>query len=150
MTSRPLLSVVPGREYDLPPRWDDRDVEWDPWKPEPKAFVCARGTKPIPPWSCSECTSTATPLTAAGVLQPLPGETVATTRERRTKRSGRRYVAEVEVSARPDIGLHARRCVDCGHDEVYVERTGEVWDLDEDDYTSAGSQDPATTQGALW
>lgn len=46
------------------------------------------------------------------------------------------------------VRLLAVRC-GCGHDTVYDEQTGEVWDLDPSDYTDAGSW-PEPEQGALF
>lgn len=50
--------------------------------------------------------------------------------------------------------LAVLRCTGCGLDEVTDLHTGEVWDLEEDDYTDAGSwpegQRPGPVQDTLF
>lgn len=47
--------------------------------------------------------------------------------------------------------IFATRCPHCGHDRVWDSVADEYWDLDETDYSDAGSCDPESDgQGALF
>lgn len=131
------------REHDLPPRWDGRTVTWEPWRAPADMFVCppARGRGRD---RCTRCGSTAAQALTAGIVHPLPGDTVATDRVRRTSRTGREYVSgTMAVPAWPVIRLHAFRCPHCLHDTVWDCEQDQWWDLDPGDYGPDGSTDPA-------
>lgn len=137
------LTLLP-RAYDLPPRWDDRDVAWGPWHDAPSSL---RFHLPPEQQACTECGLIAEPIVASGLLHSLPGETIDI-EDVRTLPSGRTYVrGEITVRAWPYVGLTAFRCTGCEHDHVHEERTGESWDLDASDYGSAGSVEVKDT---LW
>lgn len=135
------LRALPTR-HDLPPRWDGRAVEWQPW---------ARPVSTIrfhhKPDAC-DCGSTKQPLVTAGLRDPEPGTTVPTERVKRSPRTGRTWlVPGPEVPAWPALTLRAIRCVDCHVDIVVDEETGDTWELDASDYGDAGS---TGVEGSLW
>lgn len=132
---KPHLRGLPtptDREYDMPPMWDGRRVEWSEWD-DSRWFIC-----PPPKADPCACGSTAPRVTSIGTVHPLPGEMVQGTRTKRLK-SGREYGIPTEVPAQPLIALHAERCVTCGLDTVYETATESVWELDATDYRADGS-----------
>ncbi|GAB3166725.1 hypothetical protein GCM10027059_26130 [Myceligenerans halotolerans] len=143
------LTLAHSRAHDLPPLWDGRRVEWTPWRDEPHTSMVFHA--PAHEFACTGCGWIRdAELRAVGKLHRAPGETFTTPVERRT-RSGHRYSVNIEVPARPVARLHVRRCPGCGLDEVTDIDTGEVWDLEESDYTDAGSWPEAVAvQGALF
>lgn len=105
----------------LPRAWDGAPVEWSD-------LALTRGSLDlhVPP-KCERCGSASRPWRAGGTLHL--GRDEHTGQPRRT------------------LALFVSRCRDCQHDVVYDERTGELWDLDGDDY---GPQGSTVTNGSLW
>lgn len=136
------LELVHSRRHDLPPRWDGLAVTWGEWH-ETRSSV--RFHIPLDQQACIACGLLDEPLVAVGTIHPTPGEMVETTRARRLP-SGRTYDRRVRVPARPHLRLLAFRCLGCRADRVFDEHSHELWDLDESDYTDAGS----TVEGVLW
>lgn len=131
----PPLTLVKHR---LPPAWDGTPVKWDPFE-EDRIVLCGRG-KWLEEMRC-ECGSTRASLIAMGRRQPLPGETMETTRPT-TGRFGRTVYVPTTVPAVPVRDLTAYRCQDCGLDTVWDMRTDEWWTLGPEDYGPEGSIPP--------
>ena len=109
-----------ARPHDLPPLWDGRPVQWSAWTDE--GGLAGRTTLvfhvPSDHWACTGCGWIRdTDLRAVGTL--LPGNGVA--------------------DLYPHVRLVVRRCPGCHLDQVSDLDTGEVWDLDDNDYGDAGS-----------
>lgn len=130
------LFTITGREHDLPPKWDGRDVTWRGWaSPSP---TTADFHTPVEARACTECGAIDHLETNRGDVAALPGETETVTITKMT-RSGREYGKDVEQPATIDRALMALRCQHCNHDIVLDLTTNESWDLDSTDYTAAGS-----------
>ena len=117
---------------DLPPRWDGQAVVWNGWQRMP-VMLCM-----LPDDSCCEaCGSDKNRSLCFGLLADDDGMTA---RDVRTNDAACRVGA---TTRRSWIRLTAYRCPDCGHDQV--DDGEDVWNLDPDDYTDAGSHavDPA-------
>lgn len=123
MTQPTLLMA--RREFDLPPKWDGHSVEWHGWETPPRPFCAHSRYSPDSP-CCVTC----------GYI----GEQV---QNRGTVRS--EYVLQGISSSRRTRSfvrnLTAFRCQHCGHDQVLdsLDDYGRLWDLEDKDYTSAGS-----------
>jgi hypothetical protein len=121
-----------ARAHDLPPLWDGRPVQWSDWTDE--AGLAGRTTLvfhvPADHWACTGCGWIRdSELRAVGTLLPGGGVT----------------------DMWPHVRLVVRRCPGCHLDEVTDIDTGEVWDLEDTDYTDAGSwPDDIPTQGTLF
>lgn len=117
------------RAHDLPPRWDGLIVEWGDWQDLNEPFIC-----PPPKQShrCGKCGSTQQEQVCVGRLLTDPAMRVAAIGKARQRR-GRHPVGV----------LTAFRCPDCEHD-VVLDPAGVTWDLDDTDYTDAGSSFDAT------
>ena len=110
------------RQHDLPPRWDGLPVEWGEWSSTEGMFIC-----PPPRDTCGRCGTVQPPRIALGRIWTDPQTAPAAIGRARLQR-GRHLVAI----------LSAFRCVVCEHDHV-LDGDGQAWDLDETDYTDAGS-----------
>lgn len=120
--------VAGSRRFDLPPKWDGRDVEWEPWAVLQTTFrFHARLSELV----CRKCGSLAPQASCRGVIDQAEGDSV------------------VVPLARWRI-LYASRCTDCAHDTVYDMTSDELWDLDDTDYGPDGSHDPGQLQGSLF
>lgn len=112
------------RAHDLPPRWDDMRVEWEPWQAE--TFTTAVFHLPLKDLACRACGNLGQRQTTRGRFpdDELHGHVVR---------------------------LWAYRC-DCGLDQVLdgLDADGQMWDLDDTDYGDEGSIDPSQVQGALF
>lgn len=112
--------------YQLPARWDGRDVEWRAWERTDEVFVCP--PKPRPP--CVQCRSTAAPMMNTGIVRPpaTPGV----------------------VNLRHSIAsLSAFRCPDCSLDTIWDRDTDDWWTLEPADYGPQGSDDPRLPIGGV-
>lgn len=136
MTGPDLFAVT--RRHDLPPKWDGRRVEWEPWRAL-DVLICP----PPKPAPCPACGSLTPSIHATGTVYPLTGDSREIPHVKRTRRSGRQYIAgTVAVPVTPGRVLHAYRCPDCHFDVVWDTRTDEWWDLDPTDYEDTGSTHP--------
>jgi ribosomal protein S27E len=124
----------------LPVSWDARPVDWEPWREQGRIFICDRSKRKsgltIP--SCSVCGSRRL-FSTTGLRHPIAGDTVQG-EYLRTHRNGDRVFAQEPMP--PYRDLFATRCGDCGHDQVYDARSGELWDLGPEDYGLTGSVAP--------
>lgn len=112
--------------YQLPARWDGRDVEWRAWTSTEGIVMCP----PPPRQPCEQCRSTAAPWMNTGIVRPpaTPGV----------------------VNLRPSLALlSAFRCPDCLLDTVWDRDTDEWWTLDASDYGPEGSDDPRLPIGGV-
>lgn len=138
MSQQQTLEVA-LREHDLPPMWDGLAVVWGGWLAPPPAFICP----PPRPECCAACGA----IGPAVINHGRVARTAAVTHEQ---------VAEVDaarnrlpprlrhkVKSRALHRLVAYRCVDCRHDVVVDNVTGETWDLDVTDYGDRGSRRPS-------
>lgn len=116
-----------AREHDLPPRWDGLIAEWGDWDDTGRVFICPPPRKAP---RCGRCGSVRPALICVGRLWTDPAAGPAAIGRARM-RGGRHLVGSVS----------ALRCPDCGHDTV-TDPSGQEWDLDETDYTAAGSVQP--------
>ncbi|QOP64926.1 hypothetical protein SEA_BRYNNIE_28 [Arthrobacter phage Brynnie] len=132
--SRPVRLVQ--SRHDLPPSWDGQPVEWDEWSPEDSRTTLVLHV-PAHELACHECGSVDEPRISWG-KRPPESPTITTTRTK-TTRSGHQYEAPAEVEAWSVRDLVAARCRHCLHDVVTDTRTGESWDLEEEDYGPDGS-----------
>lgn len=129
------------QDRPLPVAWDGRAVEWRGWLDTGPIFICDRSKRTngltIP--TCEECGSVRF-RSCSGIVEPRPED-----RERgeflRYGPAGRPVYA-IDLPA-PTMELTAHRCVGCGHDQVYEWPTGELWDLEPEDYGLLGSTAPA-------
>lgn len=128
------LELVPGRLHDLPPSWDGVPVEWSGWSTHRTSLAYHATPDQL---ACRKCGSVDESLINWG-KRPPAAATYPGTRTK-TTRSGHRYEVAAEVPAWPVRDIWAARCRHCRHDVVTDERTGEVWDLDDEDYGPAGS-----------
>jgi hypothetical protein len=105
-------SAYPGAGECPPPLSElgGRPVQWADWKIAPQVMhielVCAR------------CGYDGQPWTSIGLVLPPAVATVTVLKKRRLP-SGRTYVQEEKVPARPIRRLFAYRCPACRADEVY-------------------------------
>lgn len=127
------LSLVAQRP-DLPPAWDGAPVEWSEWSTGHTTLALHI---PADKLACDHCGTVEEPSINFG-KRPPEHPTVMTTRTK-TTRSGRKYEVPHEIPSWPIRDLIAARCRHCGHDTVHDLRTDERWDLDESDYSPAGS-----------
>lgn len=116
-----------AREYDLPPRWDGLIAEWGDWDDTGRMFICPA---PKNASRCAQCGSFRPALICTGRLWTDP-KTAPRAIGRARMRGGRHLVGLIS----------ALRCPDCEHDTV-TDPNGQEWDLDETDYTAAGSVAP--------
>lgn len=124
------------REHDLPPKWDGLAVIWEPWEPAGDIFIC-----PAAPTGCTECGSTATPISSRGtvaVSHIVTRQRLADYLTNRSRLGPLAYRARILGTGR----LFAYRCPDCHHDSVHDLNTRESWDLDCTDYGDDGSVAP--------
>ena len=135
----PLAATRGGRAFDLPPRWDGVPVTWGAWSEGVTTLI---HHAPAEALACHKCGAVDERAIAWGSRPPAT-ETILSPVEKRT-RSGRGYVNYEHVPAWPVRDLFAARCRHCGHDTVTDERTGDVWELDAEDYTTEGSTSPDT------
>ncbi len=118
--------------HDLPPRWDGYPVVWRGWQGVP-VIMCHRPVND----RCVVCGGDKDPSLNTGLV----GEsTDMTQRDVRADDAAARLANRSGVirhHRRSWVRLTAFRCPDCGHDQV---DDGEhMWDLDQSDYTDAGS-----------
>jgi len=120
--------TAPTRRHDLPPLWDGRVVQWSAW--DDYALGSLVFHVPADHWACTGCGWIRdTELRNVGTLMPEVGVT----------------------DPYPLVRLLVRRCPGCHLDQVTDIISGEVWDLDEHDYTDAGSwPDDPPVQGTLF
>ncbi len=105
------------RANDLPTKWDGVPVTWGGWEDQPWTTLVFH-VKQTP---CGKCGSLAQPKLNKGLAL----------RDSRVDALVRCF------------RLFAYRCPDCHHDQVYEMTPGDedrLWDLDETDYGSEGSQ----------
>jgi hypothetical protein len=122
----------PDRAHDLPPLWDGRAVQWSQWTDQDaySTYGILRFHAPADHWACTGC----------GWI-----------RDRELRAVGTLMPASVAETAWPVVRLVVRRCPGCHLDEVTDLHTGEVWDLQDADYTDAGSwPDTVPVQGTLF
>lgn len=130
---------VATREHDMPPRWDGLAVRWTPWEPQLVGFICPPPkTRPC----CSRCGSPHPPVVARGYIARsavvTPEMLAANDAARDRLPFGQRH----RVKPLALLRLHAFRCQDCRHDEVWDRDTDELFDLDPTDYGDEGSVAP--------
>jgi ribosomal protein L40E len=124
------------RAFDLPPSWDGVAVTWGQWSDFETTMAHHVPTEAL---TCRECGAVGERAINWGSRPPVVvAETVLSPVTKRT-RSGRSYINYEHLPAYPVRDLWAARCRHCGHDTVTDERTGEVWELEPDDYTAEGS-----------
>jgi hypothetical protein len=125
------LRLVHSRAHDLPPSWDGLRVDWSPWEVSGHSSLVFHA--PADQFACTGCGWIPdTQLRATGRVHAEPGATFSVYPHARARR-------KTKVPAWPIARLVASRCTGCGLDQVTDVETGEVWDLDECDYTDAGS-----------
>lgn len=100
------------RVHDLPPKWDGLAVDWEGWQQFPSTLDFHMRPKHL----CTACASDRRPALNFGFVHLKNG-----LRSRH---------------------LTAFRCLDCKHDNVYDGMTRTWWDLDDNDYRTAGSLQP--------
>lgn len=114
---------------DLPPRWDGRVVVWSEWRlanvgslqwhAELAAIACSQcGSLDPRYWGTTGSVALADQITR----EQIEAATAAG--------KGGRYALRYLVLS---------RCIDCGHDTVFHMETGDLWDLEPDDYSDDGS-----------
>jgi len=107
--------VSPVRPVPGPPDYTEhqgRRVVWGGWRT--LRVMC------LPPRPCAQCGSTAEAWLADGVVHPLPGEVVRTTRLHHSRRAhGRTWETPAKVPARPYRALSASCCTRCGQIDIY-------------------------------
>lgn len=115
------LQLVPtsgGVPAELPTTWEPaggRAIRWEPWRPPMRIFICPPGD----PEPCDGCGRVTETETAAGKVQPHPGETVESYQDVPSKRvPGRFYERRTAIPAWPYYRLMAFRCIGCGHVDV--------------------------------
>lgn len=113
----PDLRLIVFHEHDLPPKWDGERVAWEPWEDE--MLTSLRFCEPVEDRTCDQC----------GLIDAHRKQAVG-----RFPDSDHPHVWRLRVS----------RC-ECGHDAAYDILTGELWDLEPDDYTDAGSHEYSPT-----
>lgn len=117
------LTFEADRKHDLPPKWDERRVEWDGWEPTPyTTYELHAGVEPCP---------------ACQLVFPTLS-TVGTVHRRTTTEDGRNGNV-IALQRGPLRDLYARRCLNCNIDQVYQMSTGQLWQLDSRDYGDEGS-----------
>lgn len=116
------------RAHDLPPLWDGRVVQWSPWSDQGMGSLVFH--VPADHWACTGCGWIRdTELRAVGTLMPPGGVT----------------------DLFPVVRLIVRRCLGCQLDQVTDIHTGDVWDLEDGDYTDSGSwPEQVPMQGTLF
>lgn len=124
-----------NRPFDLPPSWDGQPVTWGPWSELDSTLAYHLSAEAL---ACRKCGAVAERSTAWGVRPPASATVLAEVP--RHTRTGRAYLSHERVPARPVRDLFAARCRHCGHDTVSDERTGEVWELEPEDYSAEGSR----------
>lgn len=115
------------RTNDLPPRWDGLPVQWGSWSSTGEVFLCPPRRER--PESCERCGSADARMINVGRVWTDP-DTAPPAIGRARLRRGHHLVGV----------LSAFRCPGCGHDSV-LDPNGQLWDLDETDYTDDGSWD---------
>lgn len=113
------------RTHDLPPRWDGLPVQWGAWSSTGEVFMCP--PRRVRSESCDRCGSTDARMINVGRVWTDP-DTAPPAIGRARLRRGRHPVGV----------LSAFRCPGCGHDSV-LDPNGQLWDLDDTDYTDDGS-----------
>jgi hypothetical protein len=104
--------------YDLPPQWDGQAVEWGAWT-APRTTLALH--LPADQLACDKCGVLDEREQARGFIVQPPGSIT------------RMYARGA---------LYAARCRHCGHDTITDLDTGEVWDLEPEDYGPQGSTPP--------
>ncbi len=116
------------RDHDLPPRWDGLPVQWSDWSDTTGVVICP---PPPRPERCEHCGTTAAPQINIGRI--WTDQASAPPAVGRARLRGHRHL----------VGLiTAFRCPQCEHDSVR-DPDGQMWDLDDTDYTDDGSWDNA-------
>lgn len=120
--------VTADSAHDLPPLWDGRAVQWSPWSEQ--GWTTLVFHVPADHFACTGCGWIRnTELRAVGTLMPPGGV----------------------IEMYPVVRLVVRRCPGCHLDQVTDIHTGDVWDLEDRDYTEAGSwPDDLPVQGTLF
>lgn len=118
-----------GREFDLPPKWDGRDVAWGAWEVGSDS-VGGMGEP------CSRCDSFDLALHATGYGTDDDSDYRHVTVP--SLSSDGRGSTRVRERVRPPLILHVTRCPSCGRDEVHDPLAG-VCELDDGDYGPQGS-----------
>lgn len=126
----PALRALP-RLHDMPPLWDGRGVEWASWSTDAGSWSFHA---PLDDRCCHECGLVDELMWTSGAVAPEPGATFLVPGSRRAKSS-----RELEVPAWPVYSLSATRCSGCGHTTVLDTSNNQLWELDDTDYTDAGS-----------
>jgi hypothetical protein len=105
-------SAYPGAEEGPPPvpELGGRPVQWAGWEMAPQVMLIEL--------VCARCGYDGQPWTAIGLVAPTAGATVTVLQQRQLP-SGRTYLKEKRVPARPALRLFAYRCPACRVDEVY-------------------------------
>ncbi|MDD4865584.1 MAG: hypothetical protein PHQ28_00140 [Mycobacterium sp.] len=99
-------------------------VEWDEWSPTSGMFICP----PPREERCSHCGRTGAPLINLGRVWTDP-----------TGAPPALGIARLRAGGQLVATISAFRCVTCRHDYV-LDGKGQAWDLDQTDYTDAGSR----------
>lgn len=88
---------------------------------------------------CPSCASPRPRVHACGMVARLPG--IAREQWERDQEN-RRLLGALRLKREPIAlwRLHAYRCQDCRHDQVWDTETDEWWDLDHTDYLPEGSR----------
>lgn len=128
------MELVHSR-HDLPPSWDGVPVEWSTWSQDRTTII---HHAPPEQMACDQCGAVDEAMFSFGTRPPPDGATFSTTITK-TTRSGHQYESRRDVPAWPVMDLVAARCRHCWHDVVTDQRTGERWDLEEEDYGPTGS-----------
>ena len=106
----------PMPRHTLPVKWDGEPIIWDTWTPTDGIIICGHGYHEKP-YHCPHCKTRAHPKSITG-----------------------------EVLSQPIISLVLYRCMTCGYTTIMslAATPGsdwQVWVLDKDDYSDAGSHD---------
>lgn len=136
-----LLTLL--REHDLPPKWDGLAVLWRGWEyQQAGVFLC-----PPPTPREDRCGGCKEPLTERGFpVQSVNKGLVAvssvlTHDDLRYEEDNRERLGRLAHKRKPRAlwRLYVWRCPNCRLDTVWDTDTDEWFDLDETDYSDAGS-----------
>jgi len=128
----PTLPHAP-RPHDMPPKWDGHRVLWEGWEVPPASTMRFHAK----PECCRFCGSLAEPLFNRGRVWSNPGEVTPFRRPKSYEEAAFNQRARRDGSC---LGsLFAFRCPDCRHDSVLEGSRGDLFDLDDSDYTDDGS-----------
>lgn len=104
-----LRAVPAAPDY---PEHRGRRVTWEPWR---QIRIMS-----LPAHDCAGCGHVGDPWSTAGLVHPLPGEQVDSTRVRQSKaQPGRRWQERVTVPAWPVKSLTAFCCPACARLDIY-------------------------------